>query len=197
MKRSFLYSLLLTLLIGVQSSFAEVPVWQLDKDHSNFYFSVEHIFSKVRGRFETYTGTVRFDPANLAESKFIFEIEVDSITTHQSKRDRHLLSADFFDESKFPLIRFESREITESGPDTYNVAGTFTIKGKEYDLDLPLRLAGIKEHPMMEGTRVAGFNGMVTIDRLAHGVGTGKFLEAGVLGRDVDIFVSLEVLEKQ
>jgi polyisoprenoid-binding protein YceI len=196
MKKLIFFFVLPAFVFGAQSSFAEVPAWELDKPHSNFYFSVDHIYSTIKGRFENYSGTVAFDPANLAESKFVFEIEVDSIATHESKRDKHLLSPDFFNESDFPLIRFESTHISQSGPDSYDVAGKFTIKGKEYDLILPLTLVGIKDHPMMKGTRVAGFNGKVTIDRLAHGVGTGKFLEAGVVGRDVDIFVSLELLHK-
>jgi polyisoprenoid-binding protein YceI len=78
----------------------------------------------------------------------------------------------------------------------YDVAGTLTIKEKEYTLTLPLKLEGIKEHPAKKGTNVAGFNGRVTIDRLAHGVGAGKFYDKGVVGKDVDIFVSLELLSK-
>jgi ATP-dependent protease HslVU (ClpYQ) ATPase subunit len=34
----------------------------------------------------------------------------------------------------------------------------------------------------------------VTIDRLVHQVGSGKFYEMGVVGKDVEILVSLEVL---
>ncbi len=40
---------------------------------------------------------------------------------------------------------------------------------------------------------MAGFNGKVVIDRLAYGVGNGKFHTMGVVGKDVEVFVSLEV----
>ena len=72
--------------------------------------------------------------------------------------------------------------------------------------DEGVRLAGLcREHgieiaaicddnPAKQGTNVAGFNGRVTIDRLAHGVGSGKFYDMGVVGKDVDVFVSLELL---
>lgn len=197
MKKTFFITLFLMFFFNAQNSFAAATSWEFDKAHSNFYFGVDHIFSTINGRFEEYSGSIHFNPDNLAESKFVFEIKVDSINTHNTKRDKHLLSADFFNESDFPAIRFESKSIRSGGGGLYNLDGTFTIKGKEYDLTLPLTLVGIKDHPMMKGTQVAGFNGKITIDRLAYGVGNGKFYEYGVVGKNVDIFVSLEVLSKK
>jgi hypothetical protein len=34
----------------------------------------------------------------------------------------------------------------------------------------------------------------VTLDRLAHGVGSGKFYDMGVVGKDVEVLVTLELL---
>ena len=44
------------------------------------------------------------------------------------------------------------------------------------------------------GKQVAGFNGRLTVDRLALGVGDGKFYKMGLLGKDVDVLVTLELL---
>lgn len=197
MKRSIFLSLLLFLFIGAQHSFAQVRSWDFDMVHSNFYFSVDHIFSRVHGNFRDFSGTIKFDPENLAGSSFIFEIAVDSINTDNGKRDKHLLSADFFHEKEYPTIRFKSEKITEVNANSYEVSGKFTIKGKEYDLTLPLSLAGIKQHPAKKDMLVAGFNGTLTIDRLAYKVGNGKFFDFGVVGKDVDILISLEVLGKK
>ena len=95
------------------------------------------------------------------------------------------------------LMTFESAKITDAGGGLYNVDGTLTVKGVAYDLTLPLTLAGVKEHPAKKGTDVAGFNGNVTLDRLAHKVGNGKFYDMGVVGKDVDVFVSLELLSSK
>lgn len=171
--------------------------WELDKAHSNFYFTVDHIFSQIRGQFNEFSGEVNFDPDNLAESRFYFEIETESVNTNIAKRDKHLQSADFFDASKYPKMTFVSESITKAGDDVYEVAGKFTVKGEVHDLILPLKLVGVKPHPAAKGKDVAGFNGTVTIDRLAHNVGTGKFYEMGVVGKDVEIYVSLEVLSEQ
>lgn len=173
---------------------AAVRAWELDKAHSNFYFSVDHIFSKIQGNFTEYSGSVLFDPENLDASKFEFAIKVKSINTGIGKRDKHLQSPDFFDQANHPDMTFQSTKITKSGDSIYNVAGTFTVKGVEYDLVLPLEFGGSKGHPMDKKKDVAGFNGRLTLDRLAYKIGTGQFLDYGVVGKDVDILVTLELL---
>jgi polyisoprenoid-binding protein YceI len=187
----------LLLVISSSIAFAAARSWDMDKAHSGIYFSVDHIFSKVRGHFNEFTLEVNFDPAQLDESSFAFTIEVGSIDTNITKRDKHLLSADFFDSGKFPQMSFVSSKITDAGNGLYNVTGTLTVKDKPYELTLPLKLEGVKEHPAKKGTEVAGFNGTVVIDRLAHGVGGGKFYDMGIVGKEVEIFVTLEVLSNK
>ncbi len=193
-KISVLALALLFVVASLQNLSAAARSWQLDMAHSNFYFTVDHIFSKIRGHFNDYSGEILFDPADLAASRFFFEIKTASVDTNIAKRDKHLQSADFFDAARYPTMTFVSEQITDLGDNHYDVAGKFTVKGVEYDLVLPLTLVGVKDHPTAKGKKVAGFNGTVTIDRLVHQVGSGKFYEMGVVGKDVEILVSLEVL---
>ena len=191
----FLFALTLAvLLLSGQHASAAARAWELDTDHSNVYFSIEPIYAKVQGRFAAIAATVHFDPANLNESRFDFEIKVDSIDTGIKQRDDHLRSADFFASSDHPLITFTSNAVTAAGEGVYQVAGTLTVKGKSRDLVLPLTLAGVKDHPTTPGKQVAGFNGRLSVDRLALGVGDGKFYKMGLLGKDVDVLVTLELL---
>jgi polyisoprenoid-binding protein YceI len=195
MKRSLIATIILVSLILVgQTALGAARNWELDKPHSNFYFLVDHIFSKVGGQFNDFVGEVKFDPANLAESRFFFEIKTDSVDTNIAKRDKHLQSGDFFDSGKFPLITFESTQITDAGNNKYEVLGKFMVKGKSYDLMLPLVLGGIKDHPAVKDKEVIGFNGEFTIDRLAYQIGTGKFSDLGIVGKDVKVFVTFEAL---
>jgi polyisoprenoid-binding protein YceI len=192
MKR--LFFLLLAFVLSAPSAFAAARVWELDKAHSNFYFRVDHIYSKVQGRFGDYTGEIAFDPQNLADSRFYFEIKTASIDTDVEKRDRHLQSSDFFDSGKYPLMTFTSSRITDAGNGRYEVQGIFKVKGVEYELTLPLVLAGMKDHPAVKDKEVIGFNGELTIDRLAYKIGSGKFYDMGLVGKDVEILVTLEGL---
>jgi polyisoprenoid-binding protein YceI len=185
---------LIFFILAGQNVLAAARGWELDKAHSNFYFRIDHIFSKVDGKFNDFSGQINFDPKNLAESRFFFEIKTDSINTNLAKRDKHLQSSDFFDESKFPTMTFQSVKITDIGNNVYEVFGKLTVKGEAYDLTLPLSLAGVKDHPAVKNKEVIGFNGAVTIDRLVYKVGTGKFAEMGVVGKDVEVLVTLEAL---
>jgi polyisoprenoid-binding protein YceI len=195
MKKNFILAVVLAcLVLAGQPALAAARDWELDKAHSNFYFSVDHIFSKIHGHFNDFSGEVKFDPKNLAESSFYFEIKTDSIDTNIAKRDKHLQSSDFFDSSKFPVMTFKSIKITDIGNNMYEVFGKFTVKGEEYDLILPLSFAGEKVHPAVKDKEVIGFNGGLTINRLDYKIGTGKFVEMGIVGKDVDILVSLEAL---
>jgi len=195
MKRvSILFLTFLLLITCGQSVSAAARAWELDKAHSNFYFSVVHIFSKIQGHFNEYSGEMHFDPENLDESRLYFAIETDSVDTNISKRDKHLQSADFFDSSKHPQFTFESTKITDVGNGVYEVQGKFMVKGQTYDLVLPLSFSGVKNHPAAKGKQMVGFNGRVTIDRLAYKIGTGKFSDLGVVGKDVEIFISVEGL---
>jgi polyisoprenoid-binding protein YceI len=185
---------LFLLVLTSQSAFAAAREWKLDPAHSNIYFSTHHIFATIRGRFHEFTGKVNFDPKNLKESRFVFQIKVDSVDTGVSKRDRDLVSANFFDADKYPLITFESDSVTDAGGGVYNLAGKLKIKGKVHDLTLPLTLAGIKDHPVAQGKQVIGFNGKITVDRLAYGVGNGRLYKLGMAGKDVEVLVSFEAL---
>ena len=86
-----------------QQAHSAATEWKFDTIHSNFYFDIDHTYATVRGFFEDYSGTFRFDPNNLKESKIIFKINTKSINTNERKRDNHLRNEEFFDVKKYPL----------------------------------------------------------------------------------------------
>jgi len=194
-----LFHLIVFFLLGLTGSslLAAARSWEIDKEHTNFYFSVDHIYAKVQGRFTDFKGTIIFDPDKLEESVISFSIKVKSIDTGISKRDRHLLSKDFLDASSYPLITFTSSNITKDGKNTYSIKGKLTIKGVSSELILPLTFEGVKNHPFSKGSEVAGFNGRVSLDRLAYNVGDGKYYKMGAVGKDIDILVTVEALGKK
>jgi len=198
MKKSvIIFSTLFFLITVAQPLSARARMWKLDEGHSNFYFSVDHIFSKVHGQFNDFSAEIEFDPEDLDASRFYFVIKTNSVDTNIAKRDKHLQSAEFFDSAKYPKITFESTKITDSGNGSYEVFGEFTVKGKVYDLTLPLSFSGVKNHPLVKGKEVIGFNGKMTINRLTFNIGTGKFYDLGVVGKTVEIIVTIEALSSR
>jgi polyisoprenoid-binding protein YceI len=180
--------------MGVQSAPVSAQNREFDTAHSRFYFTVDHIFAKVIGFFEDYSGTFHFDADNLKESAIDIQIKAKSLNTNIRKRDNHLRSDDFFAVSKYPLITFKSKRITHKGGNQYEVEGDFTMKDVTKTLVLPLTYFGTNDNPLKKGEIVAGFEIRISIDRLDYHVGSGKFYQMGVAGKDTDILVSLELL---
>ncbi|KPK36131.1 MAG: hypothetical protein AMK70_03440 [Nitrospira bacterium SG8_35_1] len=191
MKKTVLL-LLFVLVLGPLQAAAQQ--WNLDTVHTNFYFDVKHTYATVRGQFMDFSGDVYFDPDNPGKSRFDFVIKVDSVDTKVGKRDTHLRSPDFFDTTKYPLMTFRSSKVTDGGDNTYIAEGKLTIKDVSRDVALEFVYHGQKDNPLKPGEIVAGLDARLTIDRLAYHVGDGKFYKMGVVGKDVDILLTLELL---
>jgi polyisoprenoid-binding protein YceI len=187
---------LFTLIFSAQA-YAEPPKWELDPAHSSIYFSVHHIFSTVRGNFENFKGKVMFSPDDLAGSQFDFDVKVKSINTGNSKRDGHLNSGEFFESKKYPQMTFKSTSFKHVKDDQYLIEGEMTVKDVNKTISVPFTFFGTKSHPFDNKSEVAGFEARITIDRLAYHVGGGKFYDMGVVGKDVDVLITLEVTREK
>ncbi|MEN8257628.1 MAG: YceI family protein [Thermodesulfobacteriota bacterium] len=191
MKKTLYFLLFLSLMAPGQ---AMAEKWRLDTAHSNFFFEVRHTYAAVRGQFGAFSGDVIFDPASPEKSRFDFTIKVDSVDTRIGKRDTHLRTPEFFDAKKYPEITFRSTRVTKAGDNKYIVDGKLTIKNVTKDLSLVFNYHGQKINPLKPGEVVSGFDTTLSIDRLAYRVGDGKFSKMGVVSKDVDILVTLELL---
>ncbi len=168
--------------------------WKADPIHSSILFEIKHIYSIVRGHFSDFTGDVFFDPDNLEKSKFDFVVKVDSINTNNGKRDNHLRSDEFFAASKYPVMTFKSSHVSHAGGNKYILEGKMTIKDVTKDMVLEFIYWGQKENPFKKKEMVAGFNSRLKINRLDYHVGDGKFYKMGVVGKDVDFLITLEMI---
>lgn len=185
---------ILTFIMQAQAADSD---WKLDPAHSGIYFEIDHIYAATRGYFEDFDGKVVFDPDNLDGSSFDFKVEVDSINTGNSKRDGHLEGREFFVARTFPVMTFKSANIKKVEGDRYVVEGTMTIKDVSKTVSVPFTFFGIKQSPFDTNSVVAGFEARLTIDRLEYTVGTGKYYEMGVIGKDVDVLISFEATRKK
>lgn len=188
---SIVLAIVFLLYMGINAH-ASPTDWKVDPAHSGIYFKVKHIYSVVGGYFPEFEGKIKFDPANLKESKFFFKVNVKSVNTNNGKRDGHLLSDDFFSAKKYPHMTFESQSIMHKQGNQYIAKGTMKIKDVSKNIDLPFTFFGTKQHPANAKQEVAGFEAKMTIDRLAYQVGNGKFVKMGVVGQQVDVLVSVE-----
>ncbi len=118
-------------------SLAALHAQTLDETKSVVNFSVSNLgINTVSGTFTGMKGVVKFDPANLSQSRFETSVSAATVHTGNEERDTHLKSEDFFEVEKYPLIRFQSQNIKKSGTG-YEVSGTLTIKDVSQQVTIP------------------------------------------------------------
>ena len=90
--------------------------WKIDTSHTNLEFGVKHMMiTTVRGRFNTFDGTITVDPKNLLNSKVEGWVDLSSSDIREPNRDAHLRSSDFFDAETHPKMTFVSKRIQNTG----------------------------------------------------------------------------------
>ncbi len=169
--------------------------WQLDPGHSAILFQVRHIFSITPGQFTDFTVDMTLDPATPEKGSIVFEVDAGSINTLNTKRDQHLRSGDFFKTSQYPKLSFRSTAITPMGKNKFRLKGELTLKGTTRTIEVELAYLGAKPNPFKPKVTVGGFETRFTINRLDFGVGSGKFYEMGVVDKDVEILISVEMFQ--
>lgn len=173
----------------------KVGTYTIDPAHSEVGFVVRHMgFSKVRGRFERFEGTIQGDPEDLESLETHVEIDAKAITTDEQKRDEHLRSNDFLDIANNPNIVFESRRVANVDGQKFTLVGDLSIRGVTKQVELKATFLGEGKDPW-GGTRV-GFEATTTVNRKDFGVNWNAALEAGgfLVGDNVEIHLDVQAV---
>src|SRR5947208_14449542 len=103
--------------------------FKVDPVHTFVLFSVQHLgIANTYGRFNDISGTVVFDRDNPSKSSVELLVAVESLATHNAKREQSLKSPDVLDAKQFTTLMFKSTKVEARGH-MPNVAGDLTIRG--------------------------------------------------------------------
>src|SRR6266480_602637 len=157
-------------------SIPPVGTYELDPAHTVVGFVARHMLSKVRGQFTEFTGTVEVGDSP-EDWRVDVEVKTESITTHTEKRDQHLMSGDFLEIEKHPVLTFTSTAVRPTGGTSFELDGDLTIK----DITRPVTLSGefLGWGPNMEGKPMLAASAKTTIDREDWGMAWNMAVEAG------------------
>ncbi|MFF4083290.1 YceI family protein [Streptomyces sp. NPDC001777] len=152
--------------------------YTIDPAHSSIGFTVRHaMVTNVRGTFGDHEGTLKLDGSDPANSTASIDVRIASVDTGIADRDAHLVSGDFFDAEKFPLMTFRSTRAEQLGGDDYRVTGDLTIKDVTRPLSIDLEFNGSATD--VYGNERVGFEGSATILRSDWGLTWNAALETG------------------
>ncbi|MFL6278537.1 MAG: YceI family protein [Vicinamibacterales bacterium] len=177
---------------------SRTTTWQVDPAHSTIEFAVKHMmFTTVRGRFKTFSGTVQVDEQNPDNSRVEVTIDAASIDTGVADRDAHLRTADFLDVEQYPRITFRATRVEgahRKEGDRFRVTGDLEIRGKAIPVTLDATFEGVGKDPW--GKQRAGFTGRAEIDRREWGLRWNQALETGgiLVGNTVKIEVEAQAV---
>lgn len=166
--------------------------WNFDNSHSTVGFMVKHMmFAKVRGQFTDWSGSLSYDPENVASASVEATIQIGSVDTANEQRDGHLKSGDFFAAEEFPTMTFKSSGWSNDGGKLI-VNGDLTIRGTTRTVALHVTENGTGVDPW--GNKRIGFSATTVINRKDFGLNWNAALEAGgvLVGEEVTIDIEVQ-----
>jgi polyisoprenoid-binding protein YceI len=144
---------------------AQAPVFEVTPVESSIKFDVESSVA-IKGNFDKWTATLTFTSPELSTGVLDIKIQADSVDTGSGMKNGKLKGKDFFDVKQNPLITFKSTKIVQTGPDTFEVDGDFTIRGVTKTEKLILTVTG-------KGTGSGTIKGIMAFDRKQYGMNSG------------------------
>jgi polyisoprenoid-binding protein YceI len=107
---------------------AQAPVFVITPETSSVKFFVKSSVD-LQGNFEKWDATLTFTSPDVSTGVLDVKIQAATVNTGSGFKDDKLKSKDFFDVKKDPLITFKSTKIVQTGANTFDVQGNFTIRG--------------------------------------------------------------------
>ncbi|HEX6658474.1 MAG TPA: YceI family protein [Ilumatobacter sp.] len=166
--------------------------WAVDPTHSALEFVARYaVFTLVRGRFTSFSGTVVIDPLHPGATQIDVDIDASSVDTAMAVRDDHLRGDEFFDVERHPDITFRSRGATVLAAGRYAVHGELAIRGIAQPVRLDVVLFG--RAPDVLGTPRLGLKATAKVRRAVWDITWNAPVPGGGVALADDIDLELDV----
>ena len=156
---------MIAFLTSPPGSHAQVPTYEVTPAESSIKFGVESSVS-IKGIFEKWNASIEFSSSDVRSAVLDIEIEAGSVNTGSHMKDNKLKGKDFFNVKESPLITFKSTKIVQTGPNTFDIEGNFTIRGVTKTEKLTLTSDS-------KGTPTGSLDGTMAFDRKDYGMTSG------------------------
>ena len=144
----------------------DVPVFKIMPVSSIMKFGVQASVP-IEGKFDKWDATLTFTSTDVSTGVLDIKIDAASVDTGSGMKNGKLKGKDFFDVKGNPYITFHSNKIEQTGPNTFDVSGTFTIRGVSKPEKLTFTILSGK------GTGKGEIQGTMAFDRKEYGMNSG------------------------
>ncbi len=159
--------------------------WSMQPKESKLTFVGVQAGAQFEGSFDKFTADIRFDPKELAGSRFDVKIDTASVNTKDAERDETLKGADLFDVKRFPTARYVADKFTDKGGNKYSATGKLTLR--DVTKDVPI------EFTFQSKDGGAWLKGTAKLKRLDFGVGQGEWKDTETVGNEVQVRFALQL----
>ncbi len=170
-------TVLLALLVLPLAAFARE--WKVDPAHSALTFTGTYQDEKFEGRFKRFDAKIDYDPADLAHAKFDVTIDIASVDTANTERDRALPGKDFFDTAQFPRAHFVTTRFRKSANGEVLADGTLSLRGVTKPVTLVVKFSQTGNGATLDVD--------TDLKRLDFGIGGGDWADTSMIGNDVAV----------
>jgi len=185
---TLLKALLLAFMMGVISSSYAAEYSSIDIAKSKITFTSKLMGSKISGNFGKFSGKVLFNPDEPEKAKANIVIDIASFNAGGDELQEEAKGKDWFSVKLFPMASYVTESIKTTGPNSLDVRGTLTIKGKS----IPLLIA-VKYQP--QGKQML-FDANFQVLRLDFGLGAGNWADTSAVANEVPVNVHLVLNQK-
>lgn len=144
---------------------AQAPVFEIAPGESWIKFHVKASVS-IAGKFDRWDAKLTFASPDETTGNLEIKIQAASVDTGSGMKNGKLKGKDFFDADNNPLIAFTSTKFVQTGPNTFEVDGDFTIRGVSNPEKLTLTVSG-------KGTGAGEIKGAMVFNRKDYGMNKG------------------------
>ena len=151
-----------------------VGTWNVDPTHSHVGFELDYMGGAFRGTFSPVEATFAVDEQG--DAKLEGSAQAEAVKVQDENLNAHLLSPEFFDASRTPVLQFKTTDIRRSG-DELTVNGELTIKGTTR----PVELNGTVSEPLTDayGRERVTLKLAASVDRTEFGLDWNIALPTG------------------
>lgn len=163
---------------------AQVRRWSLDPSRSAITMRIRAAGLTRTGRFEDWSGDIRFDPEAPQAAQVMIDVRVGSLRMQEAALTARATGPAFLDAARWPSIRFRLTGLERTAPGRVTARADVTVKGRTREVVFPADLRVTGEAAQMTG----GF----ILDRAVYDIGMQRPWNA-LISRQVRVEVALVV----